>query len=209
MIGTSCIARTLKNQLNNNDRFHQLTQKYSPMIFPCNIIQGDIWICPNHVDSNMNTYADIDPQQFQCNSINFHGNVNTSNTNDDCHFYHSSGNVTATVSTNHAYNSNTITSDNMIADIIPPGVYNYIIDASINLCMGKLNFNLTLCNNSSCVVYDPNGMYAVVDSNSTCTHYIMRATIHSINKTDKYIYINKYILLHHVTNLLYYILSFL
>ena len=53
---------------------------------------------------------------------------------------------------------------------------------------GTLNFNLTLCSNGSCVVYDPNGIYVVVDSNSTCTHYIVAGIIHSINKTDKYIY---------------------
>jgi hypothetical protein len=155
------------------------------MIFGCNVLQCHIWICPNQVDGYMNIYSDFDPHGPQCNNINFHGNVNTSNTNDDCHFHHSSGNVTATVSTNHAYNSNIITSDNMTANVIPPGVYNYTIDASINLCTGRLNFNLTLFNNGSCVVYDPNGIYAVVDSNSTCTHYFMGAIIHSINKTDK------------------------
>ena len=188
MIGISRIARTLKTQLSDNDLFHQLTQKYSPMIFGCNVLGGDIWICPNQVDGDMNIYSDVDPLELQCNNINFHGNMNTSNTNDDCDFHHSSGNVTATVSTPHAYNSNMITSHSVTANVIPPGVYNYTIDASINLCTGTLNFNLTLCNNGSCVVYDPNGMYAVVDSNSTCTHYIMTCIIHSINKTDNYIH---------------------
>jgi hypothetical protein len=114
--------------------------------------------------------------------------VNISNsTTDACYFQHYSGNLTATVTPDYRYNSNKINSDNMTANDIPSGVYNYTINGDINLCSSDLYLNLTLCNNGSCVVYDPIGRYGAVGGNSTCTHYRFDALIHSINKTDKYI----------------------
>ena len=188
MIGTSCIAGILKNQLNNHDHFHQLTRRYSPMDLDCNVLQGDIYICPNQVDGSGVISSDAAPAIATCNYVDFYANVvNISSTNDACLSYHYSGNLTATVVPDPEYDSNIFTRDDMTANHFPNDVYNYSMNADINLCQLDLSVNLTLCNNGSCVVYDPDGIYNVADRNSTCTHDVFALIIHSINKTNSYI----------------------
>jgi len=154
------------------------------------MIQGNMCACSNQIDGSAFIFSDFDPLGPKCNYVDFHANVvNISNTNDTCQFYHYSGNLTATVRNNYGYNSNIITSDNMTANDIPSGVYNYTMNADINLCRLELLYvNLTLCNNGSCVVYDPIGMGVDYETHGTCINYDFTLTIHSINKTSTYIY---------------------
>jgi hypothetical protein len=154
----------------------------------CNVLEGNIDICPNQIGGSASIYSDFDPAPFgsACNNIDFHGNVVNISFNDTCQSYHYSGNLTATVSDNYGFNSNIITSDNITANDIPSGVYNYTMNVDINLCRTELVANLTLCNSGSCVVYDPNGMCVLDDSNSTCTKYLFMLIIHSVNKTSMY-----------------------
>ena len=189
MIDTSYCARIFNHQINNNDdRHHQLTQKYSTMDLACNALQGNIVVCANQIDGSGDIYYEFNPYAPSCNYFDFHGNVvNISNSNDACHSYHYSGNLTAKVTTNHEYNSNIITGDNIIVNDIPAGAYNYTLNADINLCLVDLYVNLTLCNNDSCVVYDPVGICALTGGNSTCTSYTFAVIIHSMNKTNMFI----------------------
>jgi hypothetical protein len=152
----------------------------------CNVLQGNIFFCPNQIDGSAFIYSDFQPFTPRCNNIDFHVDVANVSFNENCQTYHYSGNLTATVSNNYGFNSNESASDNMTANDIPSGIYNYTMNADINLCRTQLVANLTLCNNGSCVVYDPNGMGASDDRNSTCTNYVFMLIIHTVNKTNTY-----------------------
>lgn len=188
-IGTCCIVETLKNRLNNKYRLHQLTRNYSTMNLGCNVIVSHVYVCSNQIDGSSYILSDFDPLGPKCNYVDYHVNVvNLSNTSDTCQFYHYSGNLTATVTDNYGYNSNVITSDSVTPNDIPSGVYNYTMNADINLCRADFYVNLTLCNDGSCVVYDPIGIGAILETNDTCVHFGCTLMIHSINKTSTYTY---------------------
>jgi hypothetical protein len=191
MIGTSCIAQTLKNQLNNKYHFHQLSRKYPTMNLGCNVLWAQIDICPNQIGGSASITSDIRPVPYgpTCNCIDFQGNVVniSSSKNDTCDSYHYSGNLTVSVSPGYRYNSNINTNDHMAANDIPSGIYNYTINAYINLCNTGLYANVALCNNGSCVIYDPIGAYSSYRANDTCTCYDLQMIIHSINETNTHI----------------------
>ncbi len=191
MIGTSCIARTVKNQLNNKYHFHQLTRKYSTMNVGCYVLWAQIDICLNQIGGLASISSDIRPFPYgrACNNIDFQANVVniSSSKNDTCDSYHYSGNLTASVRPGYRYNSNINTNDHMAANDIPSGVYNYTINAYFTLCDEDLHANVALCNNGSCVIYDPIGRCFPYDTNGTCTYYNLQTIIHTINETNTHI----------------------
>ncbi len=75
IVATSCIARSIKNQLNNNDRFRHLIGKYSTITMGCQGIVGDIDMCPNP------TYGQLDCYLFDAiiYYLFFYANMNISN----------------------------------------------------------------------------------------------------------------------------------
>lgn len=159
----------------------------------CNVLESKIVICPNQINGFGYIYSDFDPMPLGhvCNNIDFQANVMniSSSKNDTCHSYHYSGNLTASVSSGYIYNSNINTNDHITANDIPSGVYNYTINAYINLCgsMNQFYANVALCNNGSCVIYDPIGLLIPDSANGACTHYILEIIIHSINETNTHI----------------------
>lgn len=190
MVCTSCISGTLKKQLSNHDRLHQLTRRYSTTDSDCNMLQGDVYICSDQVSGLGVTTSDAAPGIIMCDYVAFLAKVmNMSKMNDTCLPHHYSGNLTATVAPYSTHNSNVFPRDTMTAnDILTDiDVYNYTMNADLYLCTSEVYLNLTLCDNDSCIIYDPDGIYDVADSNSTCIHYTFAAIIHSVNKTDSYI----------------------
>jgi hypothetical protein len=157
----------------------------------CNVLGGQIDICPNQMGGSASISSDFHPFPFgrACNYIDFQANVVniSSSKNDTCDSYHYSGNLTASVSPGYRYNSNINTNDHMAANDIPSGVYNYTINAYINLCNTDLYANVALCNNGSCVIYDPIGTCFPYRANGTCTYYNLEMMIHSINETNTHI----------------------
>ena len=49
LIVASCIARSVKNQMNNNDRFRHLTGKYSTINMGCEGVVGNIYMSKSYL----------------------------------------------------------------------------------------------------------------------------------------------------------------
>ena len=159
LIGTSCIARTLKNQFNPNDRLHSFIHKYSTINIVRDAAEGTIDICPNHVSGSLV----VSTSETLYASVLFDATMNLSNIDDDCHFHHYSGNITMTIDPNNVYNHRTT------PNLTPNGVHNYTITISVDMCRNRFIFNVTSCDD--CDLFVLKGFYQAKDSNSTCTEF--------------------------------------
>lgn len=155
LIGTSCIARNLKNQF---------IWKSSTSNLFCDTVEGTINICPNHISASLT--VDMGGEVI-CDYVSFDAYMNISNIAEDCHFHHYGGNINMTITPNNVYNHK------ITDNVTPNGVFNDNITISIDLCRNRFIFNLTSCDD--CDEFVLKGFYQVTDGNNTCSQFTIIA----------------------------------
>jgi hypothetical protein len=147
IVAASCIARSIKDQSNSNDRFRYLSKKYSTINVNDTIGGWCILLLySTRTSGTILTYAGLVPVA----STDFDTDIHVSN-DDACRLNHFSGNITAK------------------PDPGTVAVVSGVISIDLYFCERVFNFNGTFCNGGYCQNYLTNGTYQTAQLNSTVT----------------------------------------
>lgn len=153
LITASCIARTLKNQINYKDHFNSSIEKYQTNKLSCVHTYSYFTICPHNIYGNI-TF--IEPYINDCDIMIVEIHMNISDITKTHYFHHYRGNMTTSCAIND--------------------LFNYTIIGHVYFDDTQLNGTASICNDD-CVDLFFDGQYELYAHNHTCHNILIDSNI--------------------------------
>lgn len=153
LIVASCIARTLKTQINYKDRFNPSIQKLQRNKLSCEEAYSYFTICPHNLYGNI-TF--IEPYINDCDSMTVDMHMNIPDITKTGYFHHYRGNIITSCAIND--------------------LFNYIIIGHVYFGDNQFNGTASMCNDD-CVDLYFEGQCKLHAGNDTCHNIVTYGNI--------------------------------